>query len=204
MEGYPYKNVIELTLAFPSIGAPINFEVEDDVNSKIIKAVDVFNCRFENRKEIKLLSTKGRCIKLELLTSFQPENATKEISVFSQILVNDFRFSKYSSKPGRLFKSEVIGLPKYQGLQLDESTPYSYDADSNMKDFIIKETSTPYNATKTFMQDFQLEHKGSIFVEMSNEILATNNVDKLDNYIKQLENLLSLTKSKKDIIVRSE
>lgn len=199
MEEYSYKYAIELVLAFPSMGAPINFEVEDDANDKIIKAVTIFNQRFERRKAIKLLSTKGRCIELELSTSFQPNNVTKEISVFSQILVKDFQFYKYSSKPGRLFKSEVIGFPKYQGLQLTEAKAHSF----NIKDYDVKEEKDPSNTIKTFEENSQLELKVNIFLKMSNEILATDDIEILENYIKQLENLTALAKSKKDIMVRS-
>ncbi|MBZ9622918.1 hypothetical protein G9F71_008630 [Clostridium sp. FP2] len=197
---YSYKYILELSLAFPNTMAPLDFESED-VERDIYKAQTLFNSRFEGRKEINVDKIIGQNLYLELLISFIPKNATREISVFSQILVQDFDFDKYSSKPGRLFKSEVIEYPEGVDKKNDYSISVPEGIVSQVAEKIMRDYDHEYPINKIPLRNSQLNTKSSVFIEMSNEILATDNIDELDNHIKQLENLLLLAKTKKNLII---
>jgi len=204
MTEYQYKYEIELRLAFPNYEAPLNFE-QGDTESKLYRAESVFNARFEGRKEINIIHVEGQSLTLLLSISFIPNNATKEISAFSQILVKDFKFDHYSAKPGRLFKYDIIEVPRF----VEEMRV----ADKASKDYLqekvyassIKEEFIDYEQIQNSKMTSIEESRSRVntFIKMSNEILVTDDIDLLDNYIKQLENLTALAKSKKDIMLRS-
>jgi hypothetical protein len=200
MEEYKYEYAIVLSLAFPSRDAPKNF-ASIDIFEKVKKAEADYNKRFKGKKEINVINVIGHDINLELSISFIPKNATREISVFSQILIQDFHFDEYSSKQGRLFNSEIVRYPEGIGreyVQIDHILPRGII--SRAGEQIMQESYNNYLVEKEYYSNTY----ANVFLKMSNEILAADDIDKLENYIKQLENLTSLAKSKKDIMLRSK
>ncbi|MBU3186572.1 hypothetical protein [Clostridium estertheticum] len=192
MEKLEYEYIIVLSLAFPSVN--VNFR-EKDIGNNISEAVGDFDFRFDGRKSIELLEITKQSIVIKLSISFTPKNVTREISAFSQILVQDYNFDKYSAKVGRLFKIVIGSYP--EGIEPPGHNRSMYYSG-------VKEEIMGYMPEVVSKVINNIHQDTSVFIKMSNEILAADNIDKLDNYIQQLENLVSIATNKKDIMVRSK
>lgn len=206
---YAYTYKMLLTLAFPKAGAPADFGIPD-IKNNIQSAMKDFNNRFNERKRLILLRTMGRNLHIELLMPYVPNNPNRELSPFAQILVQDYHFDEYSAKPGRLFNYQMISTNATEDeVAIAISTNTERDSYDELTCGIIAEEKEIYAiqpkpiTSSSTMEIKEVNNNKNVFIQMSNEILRTNNIKELDNHIKQLESLLSLTKSKRDIITRS-
>lgn len=205
---YRYAFAITLKLAFPNASAPRDFN-EGNVANQIREAEEMFNIRFKGRKELSIYNIEDQEIEIYLATSYVPTNVTREVSVFSQILVKDFNFDQYSAKQGRLFNSHATSLPDNQ--RWDEVT--DEEVETAFREVKRQEEEETNNiAIEEYLAE---EHerlkntrpskrKLNTFTEMTNEILGTDNIDRLETYIKQLEDLTTLAKAKMNIMIRSK
>lgn len=202
MPEYRYAYALTLNLAFPNTNAPKDFD-SGDIEKQIHEAENIFNARFEGRKQISIYEIEDQSISIYLSISYVPANATREVSAFSQILVKEYQFDKYSSKQGRLFNAHVKSLP-----DKDDSPVLEEDIiraeEMAREEAIRQEDENTYIEHMTDMRKRPSARMENTFVKMTNEILATDNIDELDNYIQQLQNLTSIVNAKKDIMIRSK
>ena len=214
MAKFRYSYSVTLDLAFPNTDAPEDFGV-GITNRQIRESEKMFNVRFRGRKELSIYNVEDHCISMLLLSSYEPENVTREVSAFSQILVKEYNFDKYSAKQGRLFNANAQSLPEntdaFEGYSEEEQAKAEIaiieqiETDQAYKDEVFA-ANEDYIATESIrmMRTRAPKRKLNTFVIMSNEIIGTSRIDRLDNYIKQLEDLTILAKAKRSIMIRSK
>jgi len=201
MTKFRYSYAIFLSLAFPNSDAPKNFD-EGIIGRQIREAEKIFNARFLGRKELSIYRVEDQFMEMVLSTSYVPNNVTREVSAFSQILVKEYQFDQYSAKQGRLFNASAQSIPEERELTdqewEDEAKQYHQEIEYTEEQKYIEENIIRLQKTRPSKRTL------NTFVTMSNEVLQADSIDKLDNYIKQLEDLTILANAKKNIMIRSK